>query len=105
MDHIIFEDPLKRVSHKNIVGNYIALPIVRYNIVIKQAAELIDPYFSPSANFDVYIHSNKPVSLYNMFSLLGDKKIGNKDYINESLQALSQGNIYAQQEWSISYEF
>ncbi|KAF3391825.1 hypothetical protein DPV78_010818 [Talaromyces pinophilus] len=102
MDNIIFEDPSKRVSRKNRVGSNFALPVARCDMAIEQAPEPIDSYFIRDTNFDVHIHSKEPVSLYDMFSLSGDEELGNEDLINGSPQALSQGNINGQQEWSVS---
>lgn len=93
MDNIIFEDLSKHVSYKNKVGSNVALPVARCDMMIKQVVELIDPYFSHSTNYDVYIHGKEAVSLYDMFSLSGDEALGNKDLINRSLQVLLQGNI------------
>jgi hypothetical protein len=71
-------------------------------MAIEHAPEPIDPYFRHDTNFDVHIHSKELVSLYDMFSLSGDEELGNEDLINRSPQALSQGNINGQQEWSVS---
>jgi hypothetical protein len=102
MDNIIFEEPSKRVSRKNKVGSTVALPVARRGMAIEQAPEPIHPYFSHNTNFDVQIHGKEPVSLYDMFSLSGDEELGNEDLINGSPQALSQGSIYGQKEWSVS---
>ncbi|EED12784.1 hypothetical protein TSTA_053020 [Talaromyces stipitatus ATCC 10500] len=102
MDNIIFEDPSKRVSRKNKVGSNVALPVARCDMAIEQAPQPIDPYFSHDTNFNVYIHGKEPVSLFDMFSLSGDEELGNEDLTNESPQALSQGNINGQREWSVS---
>lgn len=95
MDNIIFEDPSKHMSRKNKVGSNIALSIARCGMAIKQAPVPIDPYFSHGTNFDIYIHSKEPVSLYDMFSLSGDEELGSEDLINGSPQALSQGTLTA----------
>ncbi|EED13976.1 hypothetical protein TSTA_102060 [Talaromyces stipitatus ATCC 10500] len=102
MDNIIFEDPSKRVSRKKQAGSNVALPVARCGMAIEQAPEPIDPYFSHDTNFDAHIHGKEPVSLYDIFSLSGDEELGNEDLINGSPQALSQGNINGQQEWSVS---
>lgn len=98
MDHIIFEDPPKRVSRPKTVGSNVALSPIRCDKPIKQALTSSDSYFSYSANFDIHFSSKDPVSLYDMFSLSGDEELGNEDLINGSLQTFSLMDTYRQQE-------
>jgi hypothetical protein len=93
MDNIIFEDPSQPREKK--ASPHVSVPVARCDTAIEQAPEPIDPYFSHDTYFDLHAQ-------YEIFSLSGDKEMGNEDLIVRSPQVLSPENMNGEQEWAVS---